>query len=298
MKNYQNPGLITQIMKYTKKIPLIQGMNPLNMSYKYVLFQLSKTVISLLLSVYIMSFMDAVAWYRMPRYYSANTSHILRDVGYQVIPFYCPLESPNNIQTVIITYSVVIDAIRCLSLSRGRFILQRYLHITAIIYILRSLTVGVTSYPNPNPVCSEKLNENRIFWGYEGVLYEVMNGFPTHACGNLMFSGHASSLTLLLLMEYKYDLWYRSANKKLRSVQTILKVSKTLIGYYSLISCRSHYTSDVIVGVITTTSIFIICETYFPTNKHIAKAEMIPHQTIKYIEENRGIVFGEDFNML
>jgi hypothetical protein len=242
--------------------------------------------------------MDAVAWYRMPRYNSGNTSHILSDVGYELIPFYCPLESPNNIQTVIITYSVVIDMIRCLSLSRGRFILQRYFHITTIIYILRSLTVGVTSYPNPNPVCSEKLNEKNIFWGNEGVLYEVMNGFPTHACGNLMFSGHASTLTLLLLMEYKYELWYRSANKKLMKVQTMMKVSKTLMGYYSLVSCRSHYTSDVIVGIITTILTFQICETYFPTNKHIAKAEMMPHQTIKYIESNRGIAFDEEYDML
>ena len=48
-------------------------------------------------------FGDAVAWWKMPKYddipaggYEGESPHALRDLGYELIPFYCPLPSPES----------------------------------------------------------------------------------------------------------------------------------------------------------------------------------------------------------
>lgn len=263
-------NLITnRIQSYTHKVPIIKGAVNLHKPNRYIAKRLSISVLFLFVSIYAMSFMDAVAWYRMPEY---ENDKILQDIGFQIIPYNCP-KSPTNIQTLIIKYNLIINLVVCIFNNDGMFRIQRFMHVTSCTFILRGITISVTSYPSPNPVCDD---ETKHFWGEKGYVYVAMSSLPTKACGDLMFSGHTAMLTLLLLFEYNYDIW-----PKINAIK-IIQLAKTLIGYYSIISCRSHYTSDVIVGIIVTVLLFITSQTYFPTSKYISNIEMREQEKIKY----------------
>jgi len=259
----------TRIKKNIYKLPIIKGAINLCKPKTYIAMRLSKTVLFLFVSIYAMSFMDAIAWYRMPEY---ENEKILKDIGFQIIPYNCP-KSPNNIQTLIIKYNLLINLVLCLFKNDGMFKIQRFMHMTSCTLILRGITISLTSYPTPNPVCNEVTKD---FWGETGYVYVAMSSLPTRACGDLMFSGHTAILTILFLFEYNYDIW-----PNINAIK-IIQVAKTLIGYYSIISCRSHYTSDVIVGIIITILLFITGQTYFPTSKYISNIEMRQQEKIRY----------------
>ena len=69
-----------------------------------------------------MSFTDALAWYRMPRY-EENKNGVLPDIGYEIVPYNCPLESPKNIQTYILEVSIIINIILALLSDNGLFVI-------------------------------------------------------------------------------------------------------------------------------------------------------------------------------
>ena len=215
--------------------------------------------------------MDALAWYRMPRYEENAT--ILSDIGYEIIPYNCPLKSPENIQTSILEGSLIVNILLALLSGNGLFVLQRYAHITSIVYILRSIVVTVTSYPNPNPVCSSLIKNKHNLFGRDSIMVHVFSSFPTHSCGNLMFSGHAASLTLIFLIEGKYDA-IKKMNIRWFRLITLIRIMKTLVGYYSTIACRSHYTADVILGIMISVMIYIISETHFENSETLTTIEM------------------------
>ena len=62
-----------------------------------------------------------------------------------------------------------------------------------------------------------------------------------------------------------------------------------MIGFYSIIACRLHYTSDVIMGIIVSTFVFIISETHFTMNKMLSTIEMQPNKKIVYVNEEEPI---------
>ena len=66
----------------------------------------------------------------------------------------------------------------------------------------------------------------------------------------MMFSGHTAMGTLAYLFLWKY---------KLVSSNTLTMATIALFGlYYSLIASRSHYTVDVIIGIVVAISIFFL----------------------------------------
>jgi hypothetical protein len=268
------------MIKKIKNIPIISGLIESNYSSSHTIVQLSKTIMLLMTSVYYMSFMDAIAWYRMPRY-EEETNAILPDIGYAVIPYNCPLESPENIQTYILKTSIIFNVLCAMCSKNGLFVIQRCIHLISIVFILKGTIECLTSYPNPNPVCSSLLKDKQPLFG---ILEHVMTTIPTHSCGNLMFSGHASSLTLLFLVEGKYNI-IKNANTRWFRTLLLVRIIKTLIGYYSIIACRSHYTSDVAIGIIVSSFIFIVSETHFETSKILSTIEMQRYKKIVYINE-------------
>jgi hypothetical protein len=270
---------VEQIKKIIKKIPMIKNLQNGTYTYNHITRQVTKSIVLLLLSSYIMSFIDALAWYRMPRY-EEKKMNILSDIGYEIIPYNCPLKSPQNIQTYILDISLIINLIMALLSKNGLFVLQRYAHITSIVYLLRAMVVSLTSYPNPNPVCSSLIKNRRNLFGKDSIMRHVFSSLPTHSCGNLMFSGHAASLTLLFWIEGKYDQINNKSNGLVRVI-TFIRIIKTVIGYYSIIACRSHYTADVVMGIMVSSFVFIISETHFKTSKMLTTIEM---QSLKKVD--------------
>ena len=272
--------MITSVIRH---IPMIKKLENGTYTCKHIIKQVSKTIIILLLSSYIMSLMDAIAWYRMPRY-EKNEEFILPDIGHEIIPLNCPLESPQNLQTNILESSLISNILVALLSENGLFVLQRCGHVTSIVYLLRGVVVSLTSYPNPNPVCSSLIKNRHTLFGKDSIMRHVFSSFPTHSCGNLMFSGHAASLTLLFLIEGKYDR-IKNMNSKCFRIILFIRILKTMVGFYSIIACRSHYTSDVVIGIMVTTFVFIISETHFTMNKMLSIIEMQPNKKIVYVNE-------------
>jgi hypothetical protein len=263
-----------------KDVPIISGIIKSNYPIDHIAIQCLKTIIIILSSTYYMSLMDALAWYRMPRNeYEMNP--ILPDIGFTLIPYNCPLESPDNIQTYILKISIMFNVVCAIYSKNGLFVIQRCIHLTSIACILKGSIECLTSYPNPNPVCSSLLEDKQTLLE---IAKRVMGTIPSHSCGNLMFSGHASSLTLFLLVEGKYNI-IRNANKGCFRLLLIMRIIKTLMGYYSIIACRSHYTTDIAIGIMITWFIFIVSETHFSGSKTLTTIEMQPYKKIMSIKE-------------
>ena len=70
----------------------------------------------------------------------------------------------------------------------------------------------------------------------------MLRGFPPVACGDLIFSGHVACTLTSIVILYKY-----------RFLDSIIScaaiVSLGLTSVYSVISCRSHYSVDVILAM-------------------------------------------------
>jgi hypothetical protein len=241
-----------------------------NYLYNHPLFTQFIKNIGLFLSamVFMNAIGDAVAWYRMPKYDSVAEwhDHILDDVGFEQIPYYCPYYGRHNIQTWVIfisfVYNSIVVGISCWRnkpwfgnqsatpirrpVQIGRPAIH-FLQHTAILMMLRSFTMIVTAFPSPNPACKD---ESVSQLDYSGALVQTMSSFPAKSCGNQLFSGHTMFLTSFLIFEYKYNLVPRK--------MFFLSIIKTLIGYYSVIACRSHYSIDVLIAILFTFGIFII----------------------------------------
>jgi hypothetical protein len=215
-------------------------------------------------SVFMSVFGDALAWYRMPKYETAGeaNNHILIDVGFDLIPYYCPRPGDMNVQTLVIVGSIAYNILYCTFIKpQGFAIMQRAFHIITIMIILRTMTLNVTALPNPNPLCVDESLDQLPFFGSGGTIDGVLSEFPSKTCGNLMFSGHTMFITTFALIEYIY----KTVPRKLY----LFSICKTLIGYYSTISCRSHYTIDVLLGIMLTTMTFFLYLAYFPSKLQI-----------------------------
>ena len=199
----------------------------------------------------------AVAYMHFPRTDSSQTEP-LPDYGYDLIPYWCPVisfSSHGNIQSVvlaclsaIIVSGVVIrwaerkDAYgrTVMGTGDGRLILQRLFHLSSLIFITRTSTVGITGLPQPNPKCVPVQGFPVTY--HEAFQFVLHRGFPFRACGDLIYSGHVGCIMTCMTVLHKHSFL------KNRMV-AMLVWSAALLGTYSTISCRSHYTVDVILAL-------------------------------------------------
>ena len=175
----------------------------------------------------------------------------------------------------------------------GRFILQRSFHVMSAIYLLRWITVPMTFLPNPNPQCHwAETHEVSL---KEAILM-VSDNFPPGACGNLIFSGHAAQLCLYAAVGFKFELWgqwHGWHDWRRTSLLYLVPLFLAVLGFVSVIGCRSHYTIDVVLAIIISLLTVDLCFLKFPTSKCMCWMEMRTLQNIKYEDvrsEKRGIV--------
>jgi hypothetical protein len=220
-------------------------------------------------------FGDAVAWYRMPKYNSVEEAemYVMKDLGFELIPYSCPRKGGHNVQTYIIIASIGFTALRCMCIRNGLAIIQRLLHVSCAMLLLRTLTLNMTALPNPNPLCVDESMTPVSYFGSEGTVMQILGSFPSKTCGNLMFSGHTMFLTIFMLFETMHGLVPRKL--------TFLSVAKTIVGYRSTIACRSHYTIDVVLAIMITHMVFFLHKAYFPKRLElpIVPRLELPHVT-------------------
>jgi hypothetical protein len=121
----------------------------------------------------------------------------------------------------------------------GRLILQHLLHLNSLVFITRTSTVGLTGLPQPNPKC---VDQQHLPVSFGNALTFVMGrGFPPHACGDLIYSGHVGCTLICMAVLHRHGYLKRKSAAFLVWVLAV-------IGFYFTISCRSHYSVDVVLA--------------------------------------------------
>ncbi len=121
----------------------------------------------------------------------------------------------------------------------GRLIIQELFHLNCLIFLTRTTTVGLTGLPQPNPKCTVI---QHLPVTYDNALKFVMGrGFPPHACGDLIYSGHVGCTLVCMAVLHR--------NGFLRNrIARVLVWAVAIVGIYFTISCRSHYSVDVMLA--------------------------------------------------
>jgi len=271
------------IYEHILQLPFLVGCREKNITLSQAWWRVALSFSYLTICAQSMAaFGDSLAWSRMPKdttlpRYEGASPMSLADLGFELIPFYCPLISSNDFQSFIIIAFVNYYVVRLMFHKDGMFICQRYWHLLGTMYLLRWTTVFWTSLPNPDPTCWD--SENREVTYFEA-MYMTLKKFPPDACGNLIFSGHASVNHINFMVAYKFkDLFF---HKSLIFIPFLL----TMIAHYSIIACRTHYTVDVVLALMITWMMVELVFIYFPTVRWICNLEMVPHKQLIYIDAN------------
>jgi hypothetical protein len=123
--------------------------------------------------------------------------------------------------------------------SPPRIIFQQLLHLNTLLFIARTTIVSLTGLPNPNPRCINVQHDIPTY--SEAFAFVVGRGFPPRGCGDLIFSGHVGCILICMLILTKH-------NFLKNSFVCIITWLIAVMGILSTISCRSHYSVDVVLS--------------------------------------------------
>lgn len=151
----------------------------------------------------------------------------------------------------------------------------------AMLYVLRWATVALTQLPNPNPACNATDRTNSISTWSEAAK-RIVKRWPPVACGDLIFSGHAGNLTVMTIMGFKMKLW-------VHPVGYALSIGVFLLGSYSIVSCRSHYTIDLVLGWMIGAMATELLWVFSPVVPWICWLEMMPRKKIVYADPDEDV---------
>ncbi|CAM9503476.1 unnamed protein product [Ectocarpus sp. 13 AM-2016] len=177
----------------------------------------------------------------------------LFDIGFLVIPEQT-LDSPwRPVSDTLTALLPGIALLRSLFMDRKQRVtlVTSWFRLVSIVYMLRCLTIGLTSLPGPAPHCRDKALYNPpVSWFEIATRMGVMVG-DFSSCGDLLFSGHAAFTTLTMLIFVKS--WRGHAS---------YRVWKALGVVYLLTMCtlaiagRKHYTVDITLGILVASLTF------------------------------------------
>jgi hypothetical protein len=174
-----------------------------------------------------------------------------------MIQYYCP-NIPHiphsNVQSVVlfILYTIILCGVIARWRPRfhpksgtvswggdGRLILQHLSHLNCLIFLTRTTTVGLTGLPQPNPKCVTQQHLDVTF--SNALMFVMGRGFPPHACGDLIYSGHVGCTLICMAVLHRHGF----LKNKFACISTW---AVAIIGIYFTISCRSHYSVDVVLA--------------------------------------------------
>ncbi|CAN0027448.1 unnamed protein product [Pylaiella littoralis] len=171
----------------------------------------------------------------------------LFDIGFLVVPEQS-LDSPwRPVSDTLTALLPGIALLRSLFMERKQrvVIITSWFRLVSIVYMLRCLTIGLTSLPGPAPHCRDKALYNPpTSWHEIATRMGVMVG-DFSSCGDLLFSGHAAFTTLTMLVFVKS--WRGHASYRMWKV---LGVVYLLTMCTLAIAGRKHYTVDITLGIL------------------------------------------------
>ena len=112
-------------------------------------------------------------------------------------------------------------------------------HLNCLVFLTRTSTVGLTGLPQPNPKCVDQQHFPVTFG--DALIFVMGRGFPPHACGDLIYSGHVGCTLICMAVLHRHGFLRK------RLVAFLVWVL-AVIGFYFTLSCRSHYSVDVMLA--------------------------------------------------
>ncbi|KAJ3242206.1 hypothetical protein HDU81_006618 [Chytriomyces hyalinus] len=124
--------------------------------------------------------------------------------------------------------------------------LRRSILVLIITYLLRSVSIAVTQVPPSNPAYCRPFPDSLNEYLIDSV---NMLTSKTKSCSDMMFSGHTTVLSVVLMR-----IWYDSQTSNLGTIpRRIIRCVALLVYFSSLtifVAVRLHYTMDVLVGAV------------------------------------------------
>lgn len=128
----------------------------------------------------------------------------------------------------------------------GLVLLRRVLFIIGFIYFLRAFCFSVTALPNPRAHCQMQYPTG--YWtNYIVLMVKILTSQVT-SCTDNIFSGHTSMVIVCLLTFHMYQsrIWV-----------ILCAYVIALCTIFSILATHLHYTVDVLVAVIVSSSIYL-----------------------------------------
>uniref|UniRef100_A0A0N5B3P9 PAP2_C domain-containing protein n=1 Tax=Strongyloides papillosus TaxID=174720 RepID=A0A0N5B3P9_STREA len=178
----------------------------------------------------------------------------LPDLFFSLFP-----EVPNSIRiTEFIMLFMVINAVGIIYFHQHRWIVaRRVFFCVAASYIFRAICIcllqvpvpSINTYCAPQQVSSFSVVSERVISTFWSAGIEALR--PRVLCGDLIVSGHTICL-FTALHTFKYY-----APQKLRVLNTLYNIM-AIIAIISILFARKHYSIDVFLGYVVSTTIFRI----------------------------------------
>ena len=124
-------------------------------------------------------------------------------------------------------------------------------HTLTVAYLMRATTVLVTSLPDPRPGCQQIQDK---FW----------STLVLHRCGDCIFSGHTTALTVCTLY------WLVADVGRARFLRWMV-VMCFVGGIWAILANRAHYTVDILLAV------YIVVPLWF-AHAHLWNTLIVPQR--------------------
>ena len=124
--------------------------------------------------------------------------------------------------------------------------ISKFLVCISLVFTIRLFTYTLTTYPPPLPHCESRQVGEPIVWNVLGNMFKDND----NTCLDMMFSGHASYFTLILLFIIK---------DSTSDIEQAINVAYYVVGLFGIIASHMHYSSDVVVGVAVTVLMAVVC---------------------------------------
>lgn len=190
---------------------------------------------------YLMTLLQVYSDRRHLKYYENASQHLqLPDVGYDVLP-------PTDMVSVldVMVNVICIFAVGCILWHRKRQLYIRRLGwIQATIHIIRGVALFVTTLPNPYNSMCVNTDGKSVFLVALKVSFRL-----AVTCSDIVVSGHSATTLSALFLILLYT--------KFPGVVKALFVVYVGFVDFLIISSRFHYTVDVVLGAIISTSVYI-----------------------------------------
>jgi shingomyelin synthase len=218
-------------------------------------------------SLFLNSVSSSIAGYRTPWVQILDLdgritgSVTLPDIGHDILPYSgdAYFSIPDRIVDICLIAFVAL-----LIIHPKRFLIIRRTSVNmSLLYILRSVTVLVTSLPDASPACQAQFIDPvagaykrqpmfpRVFLRAA----KLMEAPGKHiTCGDMIFSGHGCAMMICALT---YSQYFRKEAFKASGwkIELLCKAGRYMVttivafGLLSIIATRLHYTLDVVIAI-------------------------------------------------